>query len=306
MRIKNKKAELTSQQIITIIILIISFAVIISFLIVLNLKGNIDEETCRNSVILRGSVPLAGTTDSIQLKCKTKEVCFYMDEECRESSKETENIKIEDKKQLLDELGQLMYDCWWMMGAGEVTYEPKLKSSSPGMNVFCSICSNIYFDDEIKQEINEIKMEELYLNLASQKTADDRSYLQYLYKFDSMEAAYVEALKSGVDIYESKLDLTIPEGYALVTSIMRKGWIPSVGTGAGIGGVSGLVVVIGVAIAGGPVAWTALSAVGVSAVGGVIGFAVSGDEVDFASPVFVPFTADNIEKMQCKDFSSMA
>jgi len=54
---KSKKAELTTKQIISIIILIISFSIIIAFLFMLNLREVISQETCRNSVILRSTVP---------------------------------------------------------------------------------------------------------------------------------------------------------------------------------------------------------------------------------------------------------
>ena len=47
-----KRGELTSQQLVTIIILIISFAVILILIFKLNLGQESDKEICHNSVVM--------------------------------------------------------------------------------------------------------------------------------------------------------------------------------------------------------------------------------------------------------------
>ena len=52
--LKNKKGEMTTQQIVLLIILIASFAVILGFLFKLNFGAESEKDICHNSVVLRG------------------------------------------------------------------------------------------------------------------------------------------------------------------------------------------------------------------------------------------------------------
>lgn len=144
---KNKKAELTSKQLITIIILIISFTIIVAFFVMLGLKSIISNESCRNSVMLRGTfskIPIIGK-DFISLKCKIEDICLSMGGEC--SVKTDRSIKIADENELNKELINLQNDCGWMMGEGKVKY---------GSEGDCAICYKLYFDDKIKMDIKRI------------------------------------------------------------------------------------------------------------------------------------------------------
>jgi len=147
---KTKKGELTSKQLITIIILIISFVIILGFFFMLHLKSTIDKESCRNSVIMRGALP-AGK-DMVQLKCKTQDVCLSMGGGCDVSRKDMVIIKVDNENELIEEMAGLLYDCWWMMGEGKVDY----MSSGMGISeAYCSICDKIYFDSEIQKKYPE-------------------------------------------------------------------------------------------------------------------------------------------------------
>ncbi len=146
----NKKGELTSKQIITIVILIISFVIILAFFLMLNLKGEIDKEACRNSVSLRGSIPIFKNV--ISLKCKTQNICFSMGGGCEESTDEIIKIKDdEDDSELTQELIKLKNDCSWMMGEGKIDY---------GSKGDCAICYKVYFDDKIKEKFKIISPNE--------------------------------------------------------------------------------------------------------------------------------------------------
>ena len=50
----NKKGELTTHQLVGLIILIVSFAVILFLLFRLNLGETTNKEICHNSVIMKG------------------------------------------------------------------------------------------------------------------------------------------------------------------------------------------------------------------------------------------------------------
>lgn len=201
---KNKKGELTSKQIITIVILIISFVIILAFLLMLNLKGEIDKEACRNSVALKGAfseIPLAGglTKNLISLKCRTQDVCLSMGAGCEEEVDETISVK---KEELMKEISELFVDCWWMMGEGKINY---------GSKGDCAICYKVYFD----AGIGTLAYEELYSYMANNKISDkSMSYLFYLYKKSNVDSVLKEEKKKEL------IDLN--EEYVIVTKIKEK------------------------------------------------------------------------------------
>ncbi|MCH7524515.1 MAG: hypothetical protein IIC74_05780, partial [Bacteroidetes bacterium] len=117
----GKKGELTSKQLITIIILIIGFSIILIFFFSLNLKSNIDAESLRNSVVLRGAISVFGKSP-VSISCKTQNVCLSMGGDCQIDGGDVENIRVNDKNELIKEMVELTRSCWWMMGEGEINY----------------------------------------------------------------------------------------------------------------------------------------------------------------------------------------
>ena len=81
---KNHKGELTTQQIVTLIILVVSFAVILFLIFRLNLGETTQKEICHNSVLMKAkSLPGTGYLD-----CKTNYVCISGGGECDEFSED--------------------------------------------------------------------------------------------------------------------------------------------------------------------------------------------------------------------------
>src|SRR3989339_538597 len=78
----NKRGELTTQQIVGLIILITSFAVILFLLFRLNLGEISEKEICHNSVVLKGQSP--SNFDVGNLDCKTNYVCISGGEDCKD------------------------------------------------------------------------------------------------------------------------------------------------------------------------------------------------------------------------------
>ena len=75
---KEKKGELTTQQLIGLIVLIVSFGIILFFFVRLSLGETSDKEICHNSVVLKSQSALkTGPFD-----CKTSYVCIG--EECED------------------------------------------------------------------------------------------------------------------------------------------------------------------------------------------------------------------------------
>ncbi|MGD9276570.1 MAG: hypothetical protein PVJ67_05335 [Candidatus Pacearchaeota archaeon] len=180
-KIKNKKGELTTQQIVMLIILITSFAVILFFIFRLNLGEITDKEVCHNSVVMKSQSKLP----SGSLDCKTSYVCISGGGEC-EGINPSETIKLEmetPKEEVMEKIADEMVDCWWMFGEGKVDYVGGINFKN---NKACSICSIIAFDEsmqENKELGGAISYSEFYNYLKKEK--DGETYLSYLYNTDN-------------------------------------------------------------------------------------------------------------------------
>jgi hypothetical protein len=221
----TKKGELTSQQLITIVILIISFVIILAFFFMLDIGGKIDEESCRNSVMMRGALPVGSSL--IDLKCKTKEICFSMGGKCNVKTKDFREIKVKDKSEITLEMMGLMASCWSMMGEGKVAY---------ASNGECAVCYKIYFDDKIKadNEMNSgIPYSQFYNYMTRKMPQKEISYLYYLYKMSDAQtvANYILVHTGDTKKSTGNLDInteiiTPNKEYAIVTRFQKDEQVP--------------------------------------------------------------------------------
>lgn len=187
---ENKKCELTSQQLVTIIILIVSFAVIIIFFVLLNIKSSITEESCRNSIAMRG-LPLNQYLKINNLKCQTQKICMNMGGNC-DNLKDAENIKIDNKEELNPEIIKLMKKCWDITGKGKIPY---------GAGHYCGICYNVYFDKDLQSKIKEINQMGLYNQIKDLKLPNsDMTYLEYLYEYKDFNLFNQFMKETGLEI----------------------------------------------------------------------------------------------------------
>src|SRR6056297_1199632 len=88
-KIRDKKAALTQQQLIGIIILVVGFVILLIFLGSLALQGEIGNQVCHFTVVVRGTFPdIFGLSarDAIPLKCKTEKICVTADGDCGDYS----------------------------------------------------------------------------------------------------------------------------------------------------------------------------------------------------------------------------
>ncbi|PJE81663.1 hypothetical protein COU58_01840 [Candidatus Pacearchaeota archaeon CG10_big_fil_rev_8_21_14_0_10_32_42] len=183
----NKKGELTTQQIVLLIILIASFAVILFFILKLNLGQQTVQEICHNSVIMRGSSVVP--TDAVPLKCKRQYVCLSLDGSCEKMTK-PELIKVKTENEVYKVLTEEMAECWWMFGEGKINYV----GSDTTPTLYCSICSQIVFDNSVKDLFNganSFDKKKLYDYMANEKRSDGKTYLQYLFKVNNMDQIYL-------------------------------------------------------------------------------------------------------------------
>lgn len=184
---KEKRGELTTQQIVILIILIVSFVIILFLLFRLNLGKTTQEDVCHNSVVTRGAGVLPG--ESIPLNCKTENICLSKDGTCEQMTS-PEIIKVKTTTEVYSTLAEKMADCWWMFGEGKLNYIGKGLSKQ----LYCSICFQLVFDNSLYEENGifdnrEISQEELYDYLAETKMSDKESttYLEYMYGLKSAQ-----------------------------------------------------------------------------------------------------------------------
>jgi hypothetical protein len=194
--IKIKRGELTTQQIVGLIILITSFAVILFFFFRLNLGETTNKEICHNSVVLAGKGTLSKiATGGGSLDCRTSYVCISGGGKCEginptETKKINMNPKlVKDKskddlikEQVMKAIADEMVDCWWMFGEGKIDY---IGGTSFTGEKSCSICSMVVFDKNIENQ--EISYNYFYNYLRTTKKDNSKTYLNYLFGVDDVD-----------------------------------------------------------------------------------------------------------------------
>ena len=181
---RNKKGELTTQQIVTLIILIISFGVILFLLVRLNLGDTTNDEICHNSVLLQKSKLAGGPFD-----CRTGYGCMSGGGDCVSFNYEDE-IEVNDasnKTKIVKAIAEEMASCWWMFGEGEVDYVGYSWKLDVLVGKHCAICNVIKFDEQIQDANTEISYEELYQYLELHEVKEGETYLEYLYGVSSTD-----------------------------------------------------------------------------------------------------------------------
>lgn len=161
----NKKGEITSSQIIAIILVIIGFAIILFVYYQLSWSGMVDKEVCHQSVIFRGtSQYITGTTSYVPLNCKTDKVCItsgFLGGKCKEfeNDKGVAKLKVNSKEEIEQFIARDIIDCWQTMGEGKISIFSNFLADKYGLGTIypsCVICTRIAFDNEslAKAKIN--------------------------------------------------------------------------------------------------------------------------------------------------------
>ena len=175
----NKKGELSTQQIVLIIILITSFVIILFFLFRLDLGEESEAQICYNSVVLRGSSVVP--SDTTPLKCSRNYVCLTRDGSC-EGQINPDVERVRSEVEVYEVLSEQMAECWWQFGAGEIDYIGKDFFISDN---YCSICSQLLFDDSLKEiegfEEGVVSKDRLYTYLSENEYRKDQTYSQFIF-----------------------------------------------------------------------------------------------------------------------------
>lgn len=172
----DNKGEITTQQIVLLILLLISFAVILFFIFRFNPANETDKEICHNSVVLKGS---ALPDSAVPLKCSRTYVCLSKDGSC-EKMTGPEIIKVKSEEEIYAALAKEMADCWWMFGEGKISYV----DSAIAEKNYCSICTQFVLDDSVKDIEGvgeEISQDKLYEYLSKTTVPEgEETYTSYL------------------------------------------------------------------------------------------------------------------------------
>jgi len=191
MKMKNKKGEITTEHIVIISILIISFVILLFFVVQLNTRSGVDKQICRNSIVLASKVGVLGDAGKNNINCKVNYLCISGGQDCSGvTASETIKVdltkdKVQTQEEIMKAIAEEMIDCWWMYGQGEIRYINRKILPSQWV---CSACSKITFDDSIKkQNLNPINYLDFYRYLSSNQVEDKSlTYSEYLYSTNNI------------------------------------------------------------------------------------------------------------------------
>lgn len=186
-----KRASLTSTQLTIIILLIVGFALLLFLFLRFLWEPNINNETCHQSVILRGTTSsLSGLLKGfVPLKCKTNKYCIstrLIGQECEEFAGESgvTKIRVNSKEEIEKFLAGEIVTCWSMMGQGKVDLFSDWLSQEYSLGQVyptCVICSRIAYDKISLAGKIDLSQINIVQYMASHKMPDkDISYYEYL------------------------------------------------------------------------------------------------------------------------------
>lgn len=191
--IEIKKGELTTTQIISLILLIAGFIVAIIFLVISDIGKQSEEQICHNSVVTRGSSFIP--TDAVPLKCSRSYVCLTEDGSC-EGLTNPEIKKVKTQSEAYKILADEMADCWWTFGEGSLDY---IGDKATKKN-YCSICSQVLLDDSLKQisgfENGNISKDIFYYYLSKTSYSDEETYAEHFFGTNDLDNLRMEIINS--------------------------------------------------------------------------------------------------------------
>lgn len=211
----SKKGELTTQQLVMIIILIASFAIILFLFYRLNLGETTDKEVCHNSVLLQDKPQL----NPGNLDCRTNYLCVSGGNKCTSITQSSE-VKVQTsdlnelKNQTFKALADEMADCWWQFGEGKIDYIGVGVTD----NFVCGVCSITAFDKKVQDKLSTTTYREFYNYLRTTKKSDSQTYLQYIYSKSSLDDF---GSFNPSNYLDNNIDFS--KDYFILTGMIRKG-----------------------------------------------------------------------------------
>lgn len=306
---ENKKAEMSSKMLITIILLIIGFGILLIIYSQLNGIQEVDRQACHQSVVLRGTLP-----DTLSLKelpslnCKTRKICItnkiFGKGECENLGKEYDTLRISKDKEKAEEnikkiFADELADCWAMMGEGKIqVFEREI--SYDDYKRKCVICSRINLDGSVKKDVSAVdgfidylmkhklpNTEESYWSFMTKSKEEYENILVSKNERDSLNSEKMYVSEKAIlfyeagrtDLYETVYGSTI--GLAVTIGMTR------LGTGFGFASKAGIIsYVLG------------------SKLGGTISDYLIGEEY-YSFISVVDYISEDLKKLNCDSLESI-
>ncbi len=218
-----KKGELTTQQLVTIIILIASFVIILFLLYRLNLGQTSNSEICHNSVVLKAQ----SSVTSGALDCTTDYLCVSGGDKCTsisqtmQTSIDTSQPPSKIENQTFQAIADEMSNCWAEFGEGKIDYA----SASTLQQTSCSVCAITAFDDKVQKAMKGATYRDFYNYLRVTPKTSSQTYLQYLYGTNTLNGLG-NLTKSG-DYLNNVFDFS--QQYFILTGIIQQGYLTGYG-----------------------------------------------------------------------------
>lgn len=179
----NKKA-IEVKVLISMIILILSFALILFLWYQFSWQGTINQETCHTSVILKKSTPekplIGEKLVEVPLRCQTEKICLtsgFLDQGCDEFEgiKGVAKKRVSSEEDVLEVLSDSAADCWSMMGEAKGPMVFSRELSRIDQKFYGVICSRIAFSDKVQEEYPVIEHASLVEYLKTRRVSLESS-----------------------------------------------------------------------------------------------------------------------------------
>jgi hypothetical protein len=317
-----KKGEMNIAVIVSIIILILSFAILLLFYKIFPWSGTMTRETCHDSIVLRSSVNTGPIQSSkiLPLKCQTEKICLTMSgEPCEGIGKASTTVRLKSdpekaKEQIKNTLANAMFDCHSMLGEGKLSFMP----NSVWSENYCLICARVALDKKARSIVGDISYGELYETLQKKRTSTGLSYLQYLHpgwtNWENIKVVFSKMQEnSNSDSFKSlafqdwKLGISNDNGVAVLSQMVSSGtwssWASSAGTVVGV--VLGTVLLsTGV---GAPVGVTLIAGsltVGTGVGAAVFWYSHPDGNSNYSPPSIIPYEITILQGLKCSSFET--
>lgn len=305
----------------SVIVIALFIAIMILFLTRINWTGTIDKEACHTSVLQRATFSIDSRTP-FPLNCKTEKICVTdSGEDCTAYPKPTRELPVtkkevgssDPKQVVLDTFADALYDCHWMLGEGKVNFLPK----KTWENNYCLICARVAFDDEVKEEVEDITYGEFYRHLQQKTDKDGRNYLSYIYPgwegWQASEIMFNELQRNGnisqeMKFEDWKIDLDQENGFAVITQMQTPGrWAQYLASGTTFAVVAGASVAAvftgGLSLALIPAA-IGIGVGGGTIIGGIVYVVTTPDGSVYISPQVYPYNTQSLNSLGCNSFET--
>lgn len=177
-------------------------------------QDEINRETCRQSIILRGNIPdvsLGGLNiltfkDKFPLKCKTEIV----------------DIKSDKQEDVLREIADTLTSCHYLIGEGLYRLYPNVNIF--GGNKVCIVCSRLHFSEDKKDKFPVLDVGNYIIKT---KMDSQRTYFDYIYgnRASAMPEQQLKDAVISMSKFDSrKGDIFVVAVYQQGRSITRQGY----------------------------------------------------------------------------------